>query len=385
MKRILIVGDSPDAPSGLARIGRDVANILVDIPGVEVAYAGFWGIGDPDQPFKQYTLGPYIDDLSTKSLGVAIQRFRPDILFTIYDPARLLPLVHPEVMPGTPETQAFRDAFSSGRRPLLWGYFPIDAIGVRPNEGLTGILREVLSGFERVLAYGPFGAKVIGATIGREVGWIPHGIDTEVFSPRRPDRSILQRGDLKVTPEDHLIGVVATNQPRKDWGTVFKVLSMLGPEWKLWAHTDRQIGVWSFPALAEDLEVQDQVFMTDALNDEQLATLYSSCDITFGPGLGEGFGYPLVESMACGTPCVHVNYAGGADLLPRDLLVDPIGFRTEGAYCVERPVLSAYKVLDRILVTYLDPKESATWRSHVARYSWPRVAPKWISWFKRGL
>ena len=39
-------------------------------------------------------------------------------------------------------------------------------------------------------------------------------------------------------------------------------------------------------------------------NDEDLVALYGAATFTAFPSLSEGFGYPLLESMACGTPCV---------------------------------------------------------------------------------
>jgi len=38
--------------------------------------------------------------------------------------------------------------------------------------------------------------------------------------------------------------------------------------------------------------------------DEQLATMYSGADCHILPSGGEGFGMTLLESMACGTPCI---------------------------------------------------------------------------------
>ena len=38
--------------------------------------------------------------------------------------------------------------------------------------------------------------------------------------------------------------------------------------------------------------------------DEQLAMMYSGADCHILPSGGEGFGMTLLESMACGTPCI---------------------------------------------------------------------------------
>ena len=60
------------------------------------------------------------------------------------------------------------------------------------------------------------------------------------------------------------------------------------------------------------------------IRDEDLATLYSLSTMFLYPSLSEGFGMPLVEAMACGTPVITSNIsclpeiAGGAAIL-----VDP--------------------------------------------------------------
>src|SRR5258706_3442870 len=289
--RLLFVGDSPDVPSGLARIGRDLATRVVQHQLAEVVYAGYWGIGAADVPFLQYSLGAFDHRTSLAPLWHACKAFNPDVVFTIYDPARLTGLARPETVTPRDGEEAQAVAYFKKRPFKLWGYFPIDSEGPCEGGGLTGVLRATIQAFDRVLAYVPFGAGVLGATLGRDIAWIPHAVDESVYTPRTGGRDLLQRGDLKVGATDLLLGVVATNQIRKDWGLVFEVLSMM-PGWKLWGHTDLHIKDWSIPGLAEDFKVAERIFFTNSLDDVTLAQLYGACNVTFAPGLGEGFGYP---------------------------------------------------------------------------------------------
>jgi glycosyltransferase involved in cell wall biosynthesis len=48
--------------------------------------------------------------------------------------------------------------------------------------------------------------------------------------------------------------------------------------------------------------------------DQDLVALYSAATVTAFPSLAEGFGYPLLESMACGTPCVCSDHASLVEL-----------------------------------------------------------------------
>lgn len=53
-------------------------------------------------------------------------------------------------------------------------------------------------------------------------------------------------------------------------------------------------------------------YIDTMLSDKQVAGLYKACDVLVHPYRGEGFGLPILEAMACGTPAIVTN--GGACL-----------------------------------------------------------------------
>lgn len=55
------------------------------------------------------------------------------------------------------------------------------------------------------------------------------------------------------------------------------------------------------------LGIEDRVTFARNISDEELAELYQKATATFFPSLYEGFGLPVLESMACGTPVVTFN------------------------------------------------------------------------------
>lgn len=55
------------------------------------------------------------------------------------------------------------------------------------------------------------------------------------------------------------------------------------------------------------------VYMDQFLTEDHLASLYKTCDCLVHPYRGEGFGLPIVEAMACGTPAIVPNLGPSQD------------------------------------------------------------------------
>ena len=51
-------------------------------------------------------------------------------------------------------------------------------------------------------------------------------------------------------------------------------------------------------------QVNDRVIRLGYVPRDDLAAIYSGADVFLSPSLYEGFGFPLLESMACGTPVI---------------------------------------------------------------------------------
>lgn len=191
------------------------------------------------------------------------------------------------------------------------------------------------------------------------------------------------------------IGVVATNQERKDWGLVAEVCAKLTQvvegDVSFWWHIDALKRAWDITALVEDFGLSEVVEVTLAPMDEQeLVRRYRECNVTLAPG-SEGFGYPIFESLACGVPVVHGAYAAGASLMASCglayLCVPPVAWRFEGQFNARRPVYDSddwvkwtLKALEITQVT--TPEE---WRARVQHLDWPNLGPRFLKWFDDGL
>jgi glycosyltransferase involved in cell wall biosynthesis len=351
---LLILSDSPSCSSGLGRITRELAlRIHENIPELRVGTVGYGGSGDRNLPFPQY----YAEckDWMPLDLPNIWRNFCGDdengILFSIWDLARLGWL-------GWAENPEFRNnhlsQWAQANKIERWCYAPIDAEG--PNGKLSYPLKETLLGFDRVLLYSEWSKRIVENSGVANTQAIPHGIDSTVFFPRHHENSRVLFGSniigkpWHVQTDQYLIGIVATNQPRKDWHLAVQTAAILrdkyGKNVWLWLHTDVLERFWSIPTLLVDYGFlgasRDTVFVTTGdLSDEQMAWGYSACDVTLGIGRGEGFGLPLAESLACGTPVIHGAYGGAFDWMPKPFLVHPCAYNHEGLYGEKRPVFCA--------------------------------------------
>jgi glycosyltransferase involved in cell wall biosynthesis len=382
---LLILGDAPTAATGLGRITRDLATrIHAHLPEFRVGTLGCYGSGSRALEFPQYDMGELY-----KYIPVCLPDVWKDfagneqgIILTIWDASRLLWFTRPEHCP----VKHVRE-FLEKRRFLKWGYLPIDATG--PNDALTGLLRVTIEAFDRVLAYSEWASNIVNRSLHlrqrhfTKCEWLPHGINADVFCPR--DRIEARKNfPIRVKRDDLLIGIVATNQARKDFGLGIQVVSELAKERsvRLWINTDTLNRAWCIEDLLADYGLLDKALVTlGGLTDEQMSWYYSACDVTLGIGSGEGFGYPIFESMACNTACVHGNYGGAAEHIPSEFLVTPCAYRVEGIYGAVRPVFRAEDWVKPILT-------AAKWCGPMGlpeQLDWNNLWPNWASWLKSGV
>lgn len=145
------------------------------------------------------------------------------------------------------------------------------------------------------------------------------------FQPAKLDavRAIRQKYGL---PERFVL-YVGTIEPRKNLTTLLDAYRLF---------TDREPGCglviagkkgWrcsTFFRRLQELGLEGQVIFAGFVPDEDLAALYSAADLFAFPSLYEGFGLPILEAMACGTPVL----CSGTSSLPEvagdaAILLDP--------------------------------------------------------------
>jgi len=389
---ILLLSDCPSQTSGLARVTRDLATLLSSMPEFRVATLGLQGSGSRYLPFTTYHMFP--GEFGEASLPMVWDEWsggEAGIVMVVWDASRVLWLARPEFC----EDQTTREWLIDARRRKfkLWLYSPFDSTG--PGNRLTTLVREVLLGVDRVLVPSPWALGIVRNTIGqveaekRGADWLPHMLNTRTFAPSPIS--------IDASDASHVtrIGVVATNQTRKDWGCVATVCAALTERLKgnvcFWWHCDTDMRHWNLHALISDFQLGEYVELTSPpVTDAWLVEQYRQCDLTFLPS-SEGFGYPLFESLACGVPVVHGDYAGGGSLMSafglNHLLVRPYTWRLEGVHNCIRPVYRPEDFVDRImeLLESGHPLRSELLRGSVEHLSSMKLGVTWKRWLKEGL
>ncbi len=68
-----------------------------------------------------------------------------------------------------------------------------------------------------------------------------------------------------------------------------------------------------------NLRARDKILCVSPLmSNQHVASLMNSCDAAVFPGRAEGWGLPIIESLACGLPTIITNYSGPTEYIRED-------------------------------------------------------------------
>jgi glycosyltransferase involved in cell wall biosynthesis len=149
-------------------------------------------------------------------------------------------------------------------------------------------------------------------------------IDHTAFRPYDvPDTFYARYGLDRDTP---YILHISSEEPRKNVLTLIRAFAAVHQHYP---HARLlKVGRSHFPAvraamraLIDELGLGDAVLLVDEVSDADLSAFYNIATLFVLPSFAEGFGFPALEAMACGTPVVAANctalpeVVGGAGVL----------------------------------------------------------------------
>jgi FkbM family methyltransferase len=167
--------------------------------------------------------------------------------------------------------------------------------------------------------------------------YVPHAVDTQVFKPLTADERAAAREMLDVPQDAFVIAIVAANKDktpaRKGWGEqmwAFAQFRKRHPDAVLLVHGLLETaGGVNLMNLVYDLGIQDAVQFTNQYKQvtglyapEDVAALMGCADVLSNCSWGEGFGLPVLEAQACGTPVVVTDGSAGTELCGSGWLVE---------------------------------------------------------------
>lgn len=106
----------------------------------------------------------------------------------------------------------------------------------------------------------------------------------------------------------NIILYVGNLKPHKNIGNLLKAFNILDCKKDcILVLVGKAFANYKLKEQEEQLGIKQSVFYTGLVSKEELVDLYNLANIFVFPSLYEGFGIPLLEAMACGTPVVAAN------------------------------------------------------------------------------
>ncbi len=149
----------------------------------------------------------------------------------------------------------------------------------------------------------------------------PHGIDTRFFSRVSDTQNLRKRWGIR--PEEKVLLYAGFFTPRKGLTFLAQALQRMDPTPRLvltgrWEPGFRQRFL---DALGDR---QARLIEAGFVPDEDMPAYFSMADLYVSPSLLEGFGLPIAEALACGTPAVGADTGSVAEVIgPGGVVVPP--------------------------------------------------------------
>jgi len=201
------------------------------------------------------------------------------------------------------------------------------------------------------------GAAVLKRAPGAQIRVVPLGVDAEFFAPRASPQLAKIAAKYQLPPRFLLY--VGNFEPKKNLPGLLRALQMLPDAPPLVVAG----GIKAWPRSEKSLHMVKKLGFVPR---EDLPSLYALCAAFCFPSLGEGFGLPVVEALACGAPV----------LASRRVPVPDLG--TVAALCEPRFPASIARQLEKLLSEPRNEEKNveklAARRAFAARFGWDGAA-----------
>jgi glycosyltransferase involved in cell wall biosynthesis len=208
---------------------------------------------------------------------------------------------------------------------------------------------------------------------------IPYGINTTFFNPKTPKKEILNKYGI---PKDYIM-YVGTDNPRKNLKNLMRAFSTILNEIN---HSLVLIGPINKKNLIKFVKkhhnshysqkLLSRIIMPGYVDYIDLPVLYSGANVFIFPSLYEGFGFPPLEAMACGTPVVASNNSSISEV------VSDAGIYIKNPLDQDEISKSILKLIEN---EKLKTKLKNKGYKRVKQYNWETTTEKTIKLYERVL
>jgi glycosyltransferase involved in cell wall biosynthesis len=140
------------------------------------------------------------------------------------------------------------------------------------------------------------------------------GVDPGIFRPL-PDTQVTEFRQRKALPDRFWL-FVGTLEPRKNLVMLLEAYAALRPGERLPLVLAGGKG-WDYQPIFDAVDrhqLRDQVHFPGFIPSDELPLWYNSAETFIYPSVFEGFGLPVLEAMACGTPVVAADASSLAEI-----------------------------------------------------------------------
>lgn len=311
--------NAPSAPSGYGQQTK-LFTERITRAGHKVAIFANYGVqGAPYQMPDGTMVYPSVADAAQNDVVFGhYQDSRSELVISLYDP--------------------------HAYNPDVWRQFPWCAWTPVDSTPLLPANKHSLQAARWIWSMSQHGDKQLRDAGFTNVTYVPHGIDTKVFTPR--DR-IATRAKLSAVwganvNDKFLVMMNSANKgvpSRKGFYeafSAFKRFADMHPDAMLYVHSELT-GVFqgeNLPAIAQMVGIGDGriVFapqyqlVCGMLPNDYLAEAYSAADVFLSTSHGEGFGIPIIEAQACGCPVVVTDCSAMTELCLTGRLIPSVTY-----------------------------------------------------------
>lgn len=365
--RVVISSNSVWAATGYGVQAKGLAYGLKDL-GHEVAVHGWYGLQGGVINAGGIMVYPRIRHGFGGDTGIVAKHFDADLVISIQD-VWVLP-------------DGFADTL-----PCPWAaWVTIDGYPLPKPIG------ERMKSARYPVAYSKFGYQMMQDYGIENPLYIPLGVSKDYY-PDLANRDELRR-DLGIKDGTFVVLMVAANKgypSRKSYPEAILAFSRFHethPNSLLYLHTDIEAGdglelldICRASGLDEkSVKFTDQNSYRLGMDNDFMRQLYQASDVLLNPAKSEGFGLPIVEAQACGTPVITTNHSAMPEVTRLGYCLEPLQpeYNPLGQWF---SVASVERIVGALADCYKNPPtDKQRMRASYdlqAEYGWHNVLSQW--------